>query len=248
MRKKLVKLLFQMLCAAASVAGLCAAATALQVDGLTLEAGTLPPVAYQLEVIYEQVKCAKIEEINFGPGGDFAILHTRPTGIAGEFSIEDIRYISYYNAAGNQQFSLRLEETQDVKLKLTDTHLYVCLFPKLIEHDLQTHETRIYPHLSETNIGELYRKWNVNERDPVRDGWVYQSDGRQITREKDGRHQVILTLDSSWADLVYGDKVKLRILESLGIALTVLFVLRVKHRLTKRRKKTAAYTIEEMDE
>lgn len=57
-----------------------------------------------------------------------------------------------------------------------------------------------------------------------------------------------MTLDSSWADLVYGDKVKLRILESLGIALTVLFVLRVKHRLTKRRKKTAAYTIEEMDE
>ena len=140
MRKKLVKLLFHMLCAAAIVAGLCAAATALQVDGLTLEAGTLPPVAYQLEVIYEPVKCAKIEEINFGPGGDFAILHTRPTGIAGEFSIEDIRYISYYNAAGNQQFSLRLEETQDVKLKLTDTHLYVCLFPKLIEHDLQTHE------------------------------------------------------------------------------------------------------------
>lgn len=138
MRKKLVKLLFHMLCAAAIVAGLCAAATALQVDGLTLEAGTLPPVAYQLEVIYEPVKCAKIEEINFGPGGDFAILHTRPTGIAGEFSIEDIRYISYYNAAGNQQFSLRLEETQDVKLKLTDTHLYVCLFPKLIEHDLQT--------------------------------------------------------------------------------------------------------------
>lgn len=136
MRKKLVKLLFHMLCAAAIVAGLCAAATALQLDGLTLEDGTLPPVAYQLEVIYEPVKCAKIEEINFGPGGDFAILHTRPTGIAGEFSIEDIRYISYYNADGNQQFSLRLEETQDVKLKLTDTHLYVCLFPKLIEHDL----------------------------------------------------------------------------------------------------------------
>ena len=36
MRKKLVKLLFHMLCAAAIVAGLCAAATALQVDGLTL--------------------------------------------------------------------------------------------------------------------------------------------------------------------------------------------------------------------
>ncbi len=155
MRKKLVKLLFHMLCAAAVATGLCVAAAALQVDGLTLDEGTLPPAAYQLEVIYEPVKCAKIEEINFGPAGDFAILHTRPMGIAGEFSIEDIRYISYYNAAGNQQFSLRLEETQDVKLKLTDTHLYVCLFPKLIEHDLQTHETRIYPHLSETNIGEL---------------------------------------------------------------------------------------------
>lgn len=57
-----------------------------------------------------------------------------------------------------------------------------------------------------------------------------------------------MTLDSSWADLVYGDKVKRRILESLGIALTVLFVLRVKYWLTKRRKKTAAYTIEKMDE
>ena len=126
MRKKLVKLLFHMLCAAAIVAGLCAAVTALQLDGLTLEDGTLPPVAYQLEVIYEPVKCAKIEEINFGPGGDFAILHTRPTGIAGEFSIEDIRYISYYNAAGNQQFSLRLEENAGCEIK-ADGYASLCV-------------------------------------------------------------------------------------------------------------------------
>ena len=121
MRKKLVKLLFHMLCAAAIVAGLCAAATALQVDGLTLEAGTLPPVAYQLEVIYAPVKCAKIEEINFGPGGDFAILHTRPTGIAGEFSIEDIRYIQ--KKIGFESLGEGLADTARLRLEHPDASL-----------------------------------------------------------------------------------------------------------------------------
>lgn len=226
----------------------CITASALEIDGIALTAGTQPPCEYEMAVVYDPVKCASIEEISFGTDGSFIILHTRTVLSVGEFDMPHVRYISSYNASGEQQFSLVLEETEDVKLKLTDRYIYICAFPRLIEHNILTHETMLYSNLNDADITQLYYQWNVNERNPIRNGWAYEYDDQKITRHNDSTVEVVLRLNQSWADIDNNQNVLPAIICSVvifcGVVLVIIKMLKGKI----NRRKTGKYSIEEIEQ